>query len=679
MKKQNGIRNKLTGIMTTITAITIVLTFAATMICTGLLEKKAESVVLEQAIQSAQIFTEGQTNAIEQQIIGVLSKIEQTAKYTEHIYENPQQYGDTHSKALWEFSPDTTGVTFHWDGFSEADTKDPAVIKEADRLAPLEEEFEALVETCPMVVSIYAATESHINIGYDENALAKVGANYNPEKVGAEWYLVPMQTGKDYISNAYSDVFNRGLMITVSVPYYVDGKVHGVIGADINIQNINENILDLDMGNNSGYAMLFDRNGDPISAKDMKEGVTGEDLLGTGAAKIIEMIKGEGYGVCESTINGDKSYVIFDYFDVTNWSLVIVLSVDAILAPVIAVRNNIIIINIISLIIFALLFFGIRFYVRKTADKFARPIIELTDHVGKIGDGNLDYKSTIETGDEIETLSKSFEQMTISLKEYIENLTTVTKEKERIGAELDVATQIQASMLPCIFPAFPDRLEFDIFATMDPAKEVGGDFYDFFMIDESHLAIVVADVSGKGVPAALFMVIGKTLIKDHTQPDRNLGEVFMMVNNLLCESNSEGLFITAFEGVLDLKTGEFRYVNAGHELPFIKKKNGDYVAHEMESAFVLAGLENMPYKEASIMLEPGDMLFQYTDGVPEATNAQDELYDMSRLEKVLNANKDKKPNELLPAVKADIDLFVKEAPQFDDITMLCLEFKQKMI
>ena len=140
-------------------------------------------------------------------------------------------------------------------------------------------------------------------------------------------------------------------------------------------------------------------------------------------------------------------------------------------------------------------------------------------------------------------------------------------------AELSVATNIQKSMLPCIFPAFPERREFDIYATMDPAKEVGGDFYDFFMVDERHLAVVVADVSGKGIPAALFMVIGKTLIKDHTQPGRDLGEVFTEVNELLCESNSEGLFITAFEGVLDLVTGEFRFVNAGHEIPFIRRGN----------------------------------------------------------------------------------------------------------
>ena len=245
------------------------------------------------------------------------------------------------------------------------------------------------------------------------------------------------------------------------------------------------------------------------------------------------------------------------------------------------------------------------------------------------------------------------------------------------AAELNVATNIQKSMLPCIFPAFPDRKEIDIYATMDPAKEVGGDFYDFFMVDDRHLAIVMADVSGKGVPAALFMVIGKTLIKDHTTPGRDLGSVFTEVNDLLCESNSEGLFITAFEGVLDLVTGEFNFVNAGHEMPFICKAGGNFEPYKIRAGFVLAGMEGMKYRAGSMTLEPGDKLFQYTDGVTEATNAYNQLYGMDRLGIILNKAKEGTPYDILPAVKQDIDEFVGTAPQFDDITMLCLEFREK--
>ena len=313
--------------------------------------------------------------------------------------------------------------------------------------------------------------------------------------------------------------------------------------------------------------------------------------------------------------------------------------------------------------------------------KIVNPINQIRD-ASKTMVENLENEETIDvtvdTGNEIEELFDSFKQMYGDVKDYIHKLSTVTAEKERIGTELDVAKHIQASMLPCIFPAFPDRPEIDIYATMEPAKEVGGDFYDFFMVDDRHLAIVMADVSGKGVPAALFMVIGKTLIKDHTTPGRDLGKVFTEVNNLLCEANSEELFITAFEGVLDLVTGEFVYVNAGHEMPFICKAGGDFAPHKIRAAFVLAGMEDMRYRAGSMTLEPGDKIFQYTDGVTEATNANNELYGMGRLEAVLNRVKEATPHQILPAVKRDIDEFVGEAPQFDDITMLCLEYRSRM-
>ena len=308
------------------------------------------------------------------------------------------------------------------------------------------------------------------------------------------------------------------------------------------------------------------------------------------------------------------------------------------------------------------------------------PLQKLTERTLQFASGEelSEFVDDIKTGDELQTLSESFGKMAQDITVYTQEKSAMAANQERIATELHVATGIQQSMLPCIFPAFPEREEFDIYATMDPAKEVGGDFYDFFMVDDRHLAIVAADVSGKGVPAALFMVIGKTLIKDHTLPGSDLGEVFTRVNDLLCESNREGLFITAFEGVLDLVTGEFNFVNAGHEMPFICRVKENYAVHKIKPGFVLAGMEGMHYRAGSTTLAPGDRIFQYTDGVTEATNADNTLYGMERLERVLNANRDKTPAELLPAVKADIDRFVGDAPQFDDITMLCLEYKCRM-
>ena len=280
----------------------------------------------------------------------------------------------------------------------------------------------------------------------------------------------------------------------------------------------------------------------------------------------------------------------------------------------------------------------------------------------------------INTGDEIALLARSCNAMMQDITDYMRNLRAVTAEKERIGAELGVATHIQASMLPCIFPAFPTRKEFNIYATMQPAKEVGGDFYDFFLVDDDHLAVVIADVSGKGVPAALFMVIAKTLIKDHAQLGITPAEVFTETNAQLCQANEEGLFVTAWMGVLEISTGRLTYVNAGHNPPLLRQGGAGYTYLHARPGFVLAGMEGMRYRQAELTMAPGDALYLYTDGVTEATDTHDELYGEERLQAVLNASPDAPPETLLPAVKTDIDAFVGDAPQFDDITMLGLYY-----
>lgn len=304
------------------------------------------------------------------------------------------------------------------------------------------------------------------------------------------------------------------------------------------------------------------------------------------------------------------------------------------------------------------------------------PLRRFKSYVESYESGHFTKKPIrLKYNDEIRWLKESFEEMAGKMDRYVEDIRTVTAEKERIGAELDVAAGIQSSMLPSIFPVFSDREDFEICASMNPAKEVGGDFYDFFMIDETHLAVVVADVSGKGIPAALFMVIGKTLIKDHTGINSDLGEVFAQVNRILCENNSEDMFITAFEGVLDIQTGEFTYVNAGHEIPYICRAGGEYEPYRIKAGFVLAGMNGIRYKSGSVTLNPGDRFFQYTDGVTEATDADNNAFGNDRLQASLNANRTASQSELIKAVKDDISAFTGSAPQFDDITMLAFEYK----
>ena len=318
--------------------------------------------------------------------------------------------------------------------------------------------------------------------------------------------------------------------------------------------------------------------------------------------------------------------------------------------------------------------------------KVIRPIDQLTQATGAFIQNNEEELAEgtatvnvpeIRTGDEVEVLADSFRKMEEDMISYIRSFMEITAEKERIGAELNVATQIQADMLPRIFPAFPERREFDIYATMDPAKEVGGDFYDFFLVDEDHLAVVIADVSGKGVPAALFMVIAKTLIKNHAQNRDTPGAVFTQTNEQLCEGNDAGLFVTAWMGVLEISTGQFVYVNAGHNPPLLKRAGGQFEWLKSRPGFVLAGMEGIRYRENTLQLEPGDELYLYTDGVTEATNSSQELFGEERLQAALNEEPDLPVHKLLPKIKGCIDAFVGEAEQFDDITMLGLHYMER--
>lgn len=324
---------------------------------------------------------------------------------------------------------------------------------------------------------------------------------------------------------------------------------------------------------------------------------------------------------------------------------------------------------------FAIIGLTIIVYIVFVRSMVTKPIGQLTEFTEEITSTNAfeGKRIDIETGDEIESLSLSFNFMLEELEEYIHNLAKITAEKERIGAELDVARHIQGSMLPCIFPAFPERHEFDIYATMTPAKEVGGDFYDFFLVDDDHLALVIADVSGKGVPAALFMMISKTLIKSATQNGLSPKEVLEKVNNQLCESNDAEMFVTVWLGILEISTGRMKCANAGHEFPAIMHSGGDWALYKDRHGFVLAGMENSKYREYEITLKDGDRIFVYTDGVAEATDINNNLYGTDRMIDALNRAKDKRCDELLKYIHEDIDAFVGEADQFDDITMLTLE------
>ena len=336
---------------------------------------------------------------------------------------------------------------------------------------------------------------------------------------------------------------------------------------------------------------------------------------------------------------------------------------------------NVMGITVLSVALFLLAYIG---FLRK---EVVSPILTIAGEAQRFAEDNvarLDLLEQIRKKDEIGTLARVIGKMETDIVQYVENLTAVTAEKERIGAELNVATQIQADMLPRIFPPFPERDEFDIYATMTPAREVGGDFYDFFLVDQDHLAVVIADVSGKGVPAALFMVIAKTLIKNHAQAGMDPSCVFETVNNQLCENNESGMFVTAFLGVLEISTGRFTYVNAGHNPPLVALEAQPYHWLPSKRGFVLAGMEDVHYQQQEIIFHPGDCIFLYTDGVTEALNPNNVLYSEERLKAFFKGADlvGKSLEEQLKLLHGDIAAFAAGAEQADDITMLLLRINK---
>ena len=297
--------------------------------------------------------------------------------------------------------------------------------------------------------------------------------------------------------------------------------------------------------------------------------------------------------------------------------------------------------------------------------------LTVTDH--------FDDLTGIKTGDEIEHLIMIMADMEHNIAAYDDALCKAVAENERAHTEMTLAARIQQDMLPTQFPAFPDRDEFDLYGQMVPAKEIGGDFYDFFMIDQDHMGIVMADVSGKGIPAALFMMASMIIISNTAMnnPGYKPGEILEKANEAICMNNSEDMFVTVWLGILDIPSGVIHAANAGHEYPAVKHADSSFELLKDQHGFVLGTMTGMKYrdKEYEIRLEPGAKLFLYTDGVPEATDAGNELFGTDRMIDALNKNVNASPEEVLRNVKQAVDIFVGDASQFDDLTMLCLEYK----
>ena len=546
---------------------------------------------------------------------------------------------------------------------------DPRVQDEIAYFGNLEPMWRSLNElNIGVIATMYLGTESGVMVSYDRDSALGVpesGTESYFDYSESDWYVKARDTSRSGFTDLYADSYGRGIMVTAYAPFYNGDDFAGAVCIDMLISDIYESIVSIDLGD-GGEVFLIDNQGSTVDMNDKNKLVNISDIVSD--QKVIGSVRQQRNGF---TLTGDGRFYVYAVVESTGWMLTISIPQATVLASVYEMNSNIGRAMLIFIIGFLIIIIAVSILAVKFSKKLTKPLEELGKDAQIISGGDLDHRAYAYHNDEIGDLANRFNDMAGSLKTYIKELTTVTAEKERIGAELNVATQIQADMLPRIFPAFPDRDEFDIYATMDPAKEVGGDFYDYFLIDDDHIALVMADVSGKGVPAALFMVIAKTLIKNHALMGcYSPAEILKSANEQLCEGNEAELFVTVWMAIIQISTGKGLAANAGHEHPVIKRAGGQYELVEYRHSPAVATMEGIRFREHEFQIYPGDSLYVYTDGVPEATNAENVLFGPERMLEALNSNPDATPQELLRNVRRDIDIFVGRAPQFDDITML---------
>lgn len=582
------------------------------------------------------------------------------------------------------------------------DIADPAVRKAASVLFESISTEQQFAVMNGFVNSAFIVSPQGFCIIADTHSANKFDENGNlieADLTRRDWYKGAVESDGVYFSDVHVDIFAKKLGIVCSQAVRNDdGELIGVVGMDVFLDTLAD---DIDIESSlDRFIFMINSQGKVVFSP------AGSDLFAEMPSDISYDLRDFGYHdlslfldeaiagsekVYSVTIDEKSYFMIGAKLRVPGWLLVSVVDKAMIEAPVIAMEQEFSIISreatdefieglsysrrtLITLIVVDVLVctVGVLFL----AARIVKPLGAMAKKISRIkgDDFSFEKDELFNTNDEVEVLADAFEALSVRTKKYIEQITSITAEKERIGAELDVATKIQADMLPSVFPPYPERPEFDIYASMSPAKEVGGDFYDFFFIDDDHIALVIADVSGKGVPAALFMVIAKTLIKNRTMLGGTPSEILFDVNKQLSENNEAEFFVTVWLAIIDLKTGEGIASNAGHEHPALRRAGGDFELLEYKHSPAVAIMSGIRYEEHPFKLSPGDSIFVYTDGVTEATNKDKKLLGLDRMVEALNKS-DSNPENMIDCVSDAIADFVQDAEQFDDITMLGFSYR----
>ena len=654
--------------------------------------------------------------AIEEKFIAIETYVLGIAAQAQDIYEHPEEYPDR-EVALPVPDSNVLAAQLLWSESLEEELAPelgelPSLTEEILKLGNVQDMLVQYTAGSDMVSSAYVATESGWMIQADYIAYSK----YNVTNVSADlkhplfyeakdrqWYKRGGEIGAGQVvyTDVIRDVHGGGDCIVCASPIYRDDRLVAVAGVGSYLETVSDAVLGMDVGE-YGYAFLVNEkgcvmvsgkaDGETMAHADQSVDLRESDntLLAQAA---IGMVSGKSDAV-ELDLDGGKVYLAYAPLERLGWSLVTVVDGDWVLDQanesqeiVLSLTEDIgqeharAIRNVYGAFVAALICITLFVCMCGThfSDKLTKPIHSLADEVTRWDGSDFEYRVDLQTGDEIEDLGGAFNSMIAQIKEYVGNLASMTAEKERIRTEIQVANRLQADMLPAVEGIFADRDDFMLAALMTPAKGVGGDFYDFFLLDDEHLVLVIADVSGKGVPAALFMVVSRTMIRSRLmtvgEGEHALSGAVEDINRSLCDNNKDFMFVTAWIGILSIASGEVDFVNAGHCRPLIRRKDGSCEYDTTFCGMMLAGMEDTAYRQGKFKLGKGDLLLLYTDGVTEATSPEQDLYGEQRLLKTVEEAGNLSPKKLLNALWTAVDGFRVDEPQFDDITMLAISWR----
>ncbi|MBO6054207.1 MAG: SpoIIE family protein phosphatase [Oscillospiraceae bacterium] len=513
------------------------------------------------------------------------------------------------------------------------------------------------------------------------------------------WYQQAAETGELIFTGVELDAFTDIPGLVCAAPVYSGGELVAVVGADIFLTAI-QDYVNQTSSEDSFVCVISDHG--QVLFSPQQSGIF--RAVQSGMAPDLRQSENSAFGAFitqalsgvtglkDITVDGTEYYMTGAPMETVDWAVISVVEKELTYRPTAAMlesfdqisghatevfesgaRNSQRMFIILTAVLILLAIAAALF----VAGRIVKPVEHMTERLDSLSASGdvFEMEDIYRTGDEIEVLAETFASISRRAKDYIRQITEITAEKERIGTELALATRIQADMLPNTYPAFPDRKEFDIYATMDPAREVGGDFYDYFLVDDDHLCMLIADVSGKGIPAALFMMASRIILASNAKQGRSPAEILRSTNDAICQNNREEMFVTVWLGILEISTGKLTAANAGHEYPVLMQSGGRFELYKDRHGFVIGGMADMKYTEYELQLTPGSRLFLYTDGVPEAADEENGLFGIERMLAALNADPGASPKEMLQGVRKAVDDFVQDAEQFDDLTMLGLEYR----